>query len=340
MLTSFIDSLIVEDSLIKCIPFTESLSEEWDIFVNERAVNSTFLHSRKFYDHNPLNKAQDGSLLFLRKDKIIAVFPAVIYYKNGRMILNSHLRATYGGVVVSKDVNVQASIKIIKYIIQYAERKMVKTIIIRNPFRIFNVQLCDEVDYAMWYNGFNIKSRELEMVISLNRESEVTKSRYHKDVSRNVKKGLKNLEVSELSNLREFWALLEECILEKHGKTPVHDLKSINRLIESVGSEKVLCFGAYYKLKLIGGCVLFVANNLVLHGQYIGAIRDYQYLKPNHALIDHVIEYGCNKGFRYLNLGMANEDDGKLINDGLFSLKEHFGAKGVLRETMVFNIAS
>lgn len=340
MVTSVIDDLVVDNSLIKCIPFIESLSEDWDNFVKESAVNSTFLHTRKFYDHNPLNKAQDGSLLFLKKNKIIAVFPSVIYYKNGEMVLNSHLRATYGGVVVSNEVNVQAAVKIVEYIIQYARKRNVSTIIIRNPFRIFNTQLCDEVDYAMWYYGFKIKSRELEMVISLDRKIQLTKSQYHEDVSRNVKKAFRNVKVFELSNLQEFWVLLEECILEKHGKKPVHDFKSINRLIENVGKEKVLCFGAYYNHQLIGGCVLFVANNIVLHGQYIAANKNFQYLKPNHALIDHVIEYGCNMGFRYLNLGMANEDEGKIINYGLFSLKEHFGAKGILRETMILNIAS
>ncbi len=45
--------------------FSDDLEEIWDDFVYTKAKNSTFLHSRKFYNHNHLNKADDCSLLFL-----------------------------------------------------------------------------------------------------------------------------------------------------------------------------------------------------------------------------------------------------------------------------------
>lgn len=84
--------------------------------------------------------------------------------------------------------------------------------------------------------------------------------------------------------------------------------------------------------------MVFIANSRVLHGQYIANDLSFQYLKPVHALIDHVIEYGCQNGFEYFNFGMANESEGKIINYGLFALKQHFGGRGVLRETMCLDL--
>ncbi|NEU10002.1 GNAT family N-acetyltransferase [Flavihumibacter sp. R14] len=318
---------------IIAVPFCEDLKERWNTFIEVEAINSTFLHSRKFYDHNSLNSLDDASLMFFKGNRIVAVFPAVLYVEDGKKILHSHLRSTYGGIIVSKHVNVETALELVRLIILFAREKKVNQVIIRNPFRIFQEYFCDETNYAMWFYGFKIKSRELEMAIPLNADIRQTRMQYHSDVVKNLRKS-QSLTVYGLNDLKGLWILLERSLLEKHGVKPVHDYESIKRLIENVGKEKFLCLGSYYRHKLIGGCIVFLANNRVLHGQYIAADKEYAHLMSNHALIDHIVEYGCNNGFQYFNLGMANEDEGRSANYGLFSFKEHFGARGVLRETM------
>jgi hypothetical protein len=331
-------NLIQNQTSIDIVPYSENLKAEWDVFVNHEAINSTFLHSRLFFDHNLLNAKEDASLLFYKGTKIVAVVPAVIYLKEGKRILHSHLRATYGGFVISKNVGVEEAIDIVEQTVLLAKENNVDQIIVRNPFRIFNSELCDETDYAMWYRGFKIKSRELEIALQLNDDIQISTSRYHNDVIRNVKKAKENLNVLPLEDLKEFWGILERCLWLRHERKPVHDYTSIMKLVEAVGKEKILALGAYYNGKLIGGCIVFIANKIALHGQYIASDLEFQYLKPVHALIDYVVQYGSENGYGYFNFGMANEDEGKTINYGLSTLKEHFGGRGLLRETMYLDI--
>lgn len=330
--------VIQNHTIIEIVPYSESVRTDWERFVSQEAINSTFLHSRAFFDHNLLNAKDDSSLLFYKGGKVIAIFPAILYVENSKRILHSHLRATYGGFIISNKIGVEAAVNIVKQTISFAKEKNVDQIIVRNPFRIFNSELCDETDYAMWLLGFKIKSRELEFAIKLFEDISRCKSQYHNDVRRNVKKAHESIEVSHIENLKEFWMLLEQSLWIRHRKKPIHDYNTIVKLIEAVGKDKILAFGAYHNQKLIGGCLIFIANSRVLHGQYIADDLNFRYLKPVHALIDHTIEYGCKNGYSYFNLGMANEDEGTKINYGLLTLKEHFGGRGSVRETMYLNI--
>ncbi len=57
--------------------YKDDLSEKWDAFVESEARNSTFLHTRKFFRHNPVNQETDSSLIFLKDSNIICVIPIV-----------------------------------------------------------------------------------------------------------------------------------------------------------------------------------------------------------------------------------------------------------------------
>ena len=53
--------------------YDESLLDVWDDFIRLNSRNATFLHSRKFFLHNPQNLNGDASLLFYKKNKLISV---------------------------------------------------------------------------------------------------------------------------------------------------------------------------------------------------------------------------------------------------------------------------
>jgi len=323
---------------IELLPFDEKYRNDWESFVEQKALNSTFLHSRKFYDHNPANKIDDASLMFYKKNKLIAVFPANLYLKENICILHSFLRSTYGGFVVSKDVTVEVALEIVRKTIEFAKNKQASQLIVRNPFRIFNTNLCDETDYAIWFHGFEIKSREIEICIPIDGDIKTIRSKYRNGARGNVKKASEFIEVCLSDDIKNYWCLLEKNLMEAHGQEPVHDYDSIIRLIEAVGSNNVLLFAGYYKSKLISGILIFKFNNLVLHAQYIASNSRFQNLRPVNAIVDYIIEWGNQKGFKYFNLGTGNENEGKNINTGLFYFKESFGGRGVLRETMILKL--
>lgn len=313
--------------------YSEEWRVQWEGFVKS-AINGTFLHSRAFFDHNERNAADDHSLLFVKKNKLIAVFPAIVYEKGGQKILHSHGRSTYGGFVVDGKVGIEESVAIIDHIIEEAKSIGAAEIIIRNPFRIFYRTISDESDYAMWYRNFKVKTRELEIYVDLRDNIEVIRRRYENGTKYNIKKAWKFVTVRESDDIDAFWPILEENLGAKHGLKPVHSLEDIHKLLRHVGTDYVKFFGAYYEGKLAGGCLVFVCGAKGLHAQYIGQDGSYQEFRPINAVTDYILEWGAQNGFHYFNLGTANEEGGRVINTGLFHFKESFGGRGVLRETM------
>lgn len=327
-----------QEKLTEVIIYSKVIEREWDDFIFDQSINSTFMHSRKFFDHNPENSKDDSSLVFRKGNKIIGAFPAVLYLRDNKRILHSHLRATYGGFLVNGKVGIQEAMDIVEQTILFAKKQKVDQIIVRNPYRIFHSLLCDETDYAMWFHGFKIKSREIEVVIPLHSDVKNNKIRYHFDCQRSIKKSSQYVEVRESNDFKSYWMLLEKCLIERHHSKPVHDYNSICKLREKVGENKVLLFNAYNNEKLIGGVVIFNFNGLVMHSQYTASDYNFKHLCPVHAVIDYLIDWGSKRGFKYFNLGMANEEEGQKINSGLFHFKESFGGRGVLRETMYLDL--
>lgn len=317
--------------MIQLEKYSTDKTKLWDQFVEKDARNATFLHSRKFFLHNPLNEADDCSLMFYKNHKLVAVLPANIYVNSKQeYIFHSHQRSTYGGFVINRYVGVEDALKIVEKTIDFARDNMIKELIIRNPFRIFNQLPADETDYAMWYYGFTLRSREIESAILLNQQ---TKGMYADGTKRSIKKAFKNVSVKFSYDYATYWEMLTKNLLAKHTVQPVHNIQQFMVLYNLVGQDCIKLVTAQIEGKIIGGIVLFVTP-IGLHAQYIASDSDFQELRPVNAVIDFIIDWGIENKFSYFNLGSGNEDGGRKINAGLFSFKEGFGGRGVLRETM------
>lgn len=319
------------DVSIDLVRYTEEQREKWNDFISV-AKNSTFLHTREFYDHNPLNAEDDHSLMFFKQGKLVAVFPANMYEKEGKVILHSYLRSTYGGLVVKNGITIAELVEIVRLLKELAIEHNISEVINRQPFSIFNETLSDEVGYAFWHGGFSLKNRELELAIDMRYD---VRSNYNSSTLRSVKKALKSgVVIVEDGDIEAYWKILEQNLKERYGTKPVHSLEDINRLISLVGADKVKLFTAVYEGVTIGGIFTFVSNSRVIHSQYIALDNNYQEYRPLNAVIDHIANWAKEHDFRYFNLGMATEPGGEEINAGLFRFKEGFGARGVYRDTL------
>jgi hypothetical protein len=314
--------------------YNESMQDVWDGFIESNNRNATFLHSRKFFIHNPQNLTGDTSLLFYKKNKLISVLPARLYKKDDRVIFHSHPGSTYGGFVIDESVGVEEAMAIVEATIHFAKDKGATEIIIRNPFRIFHQMPSDETDYAMWYHGFTIHSRELECAILLD---EHPARRYEDGTRSNIKKAQKHVTISHSEKFEEFWHILTINLNQKYKLDPVHSADQILNLRKLVGEVNIRLVVAEVNNKVIAGIVLFVFKTAV-HAQYIASDNNFQDLRPLNAAIDFVLDWSKKNGYRYFNFGTANENEGKSINEGLFKFKEGFGGRGVLRETMILKL--
>jgi hypothetical protein len=317
---------------VEIVRYSEEHANAWNELVSN-SINGTFLHSRPFFDHNPLNKQDDCSFLYYKKNKVAGVIPCTLYEREGKRILHSHMRSTYGGFVVNEETGMEEAVEMVEKLIAEAKALAVQEIIVRNPFRVFHRQLCDEADYALWYHGFTIKSRELETAVSLGNYEQAQRL-YDDSTKRSIKKSRQNVRVGLSDDFASYWNVLEQNLLKKHGTKPTHSYEAFQVLLDKVGKDQIKLFAAFNDSNMIAGIVVFVANNLVLHAQYIASDEAYQDLRPLNAVIDEIIQWGCKENYRFLNLGTSNTDSGRVFNSGLFRFKEGFGGRNTLRETM------
>jgi lipid II:glycine glycyltransferase (peptidoglycan interpeptide bridge formation enzyme) len=107
-----------------------------------------------------------------------------------------------------------------------------------------------------------------------------------------------------------------------------------------VGPDDVRLFAATHDGRMVAGMIVFVTGREALHAQYIASREDARHLCPVNAVIHHVMTWGGTRGRRYLNLGLSTEEAGRKVNTGLVAFKEGFGARSVLRETMMLTVGS
>jgi hypothetical protein len=316
---------------VSIVPYTPDHETFWDQFVRYSSRNGTLLHTRRFLQHNVLSIRNDASLLFFFKGKLIAILPATIENRGGKLTLNSHQYSTYGGLVVGMHTTFRLLERCIQLLIAYAKYHDIVEMIIRQPPRIYHNYLSDEIDYVLWKCGFQMKFRECELALDL---TGAFVAHYKKSKKRNIAKALRDgIMVKISTDYAAFWRILTANLRDKHQVNPVHSLAQMQKLIELTGNAITL-FGCYLQGELIGGVLLFVANERVVHAQYIASDRRFQQHRAVDALIDHIAGWAKNQGFRYFNLGMANEPGGKLVNESLFRFKEGFGALGTSRDTV------
>lgn len=318
---------------VTIVRYSESLRTEWDAFVSH-AINGTFLHGRSFYDCNPSNAADDHSLMFYSGNRLLALLPGTLYTGDVGQTFHSHNRSTYGGFLFNRRVGIQEAVDIVGALLHHLRVIGVGSAIIRSPFRILYDQISDEFEYAMWYHGFHVASREAEVYVDLTPPIDTIRSRFEKATRNNITRAYKDTEISidGLGDIEQFWILLGHNLATKHGTKPTHSLESIRKLIGAFGVEKIRLFAAYVEGRLAAGCLVFTPCPSVLHAQYIAQDYELQASRPLNALIDSIITWGNANGFRSFNLGTANEG-GHVINAGLFHFKEGFGGRSVLRET-------
>jgi len=127
-----------------------------------------------------------------------------------------------------------------------------------------------------------------------------------------------------------FWAVLEDNLARKHGARPVHDMAEIGELMRRFPGEIVLR-SALAEGVVVGGVVLFLTKR-VWHAQYIASNESGYELSALDAVFDSAIAEADAVGARYFDFGSSNEEDGTILNSGLYSFKSEFGGGGVSHE--------
>jgi hypothetical protein len=299
---------------MKIVKYNENFSNLWDEFV-KNSKNGTIFHTRKFLSYHPSERFKDESILIYKKNRLVALFPAIEF--ENRII--SHRGSTYGGLIVGLKNRLNDSLEIWKNIIKYYN----KTIEFRRSEYIFDLYPSEEIIFSAKKLGFKEINEELSTCLDLN-NIKLTKGRKWALTK------CKNLKiVFDDNDYKSYYKILKNNLI-KHNSTPTHSLEEMIKL-KSLLPKNYFLVTIYLDDKMIAGIWLVLANSKTAHTFYIAQNYNYTEYQPLSCVAKNIIEFLKEKNFKYLNFGISTEDGGKIINKGLFEFKESFGGFGVSR---------
>ena len=309
--------------------FSESDTNLWERFVSD-SRNGTFMQQRKFLSYHPSERFCDKSLMvFNKKNHLLAVVPGALRIENDNKVLFSHPGASHGGIIVGHNTKTTCILEIVSTIKGFCLREGFNGVEIRSVPRIYHKWPCEEVDYALIYNGFKIIKTELATALPLELFHD---KKANESTLRSVRKAMgNNIQVKESNDIKSYWNILTNNLNNRHQTKPTHTYEEIQKLF-SMFKEKIKLFGAFYKDRLIAGTIIFALNDRVLNCFYIAHDQEYQQYRPLNLLFYRLINWAKKEGFVYLDWGISTEAGGTKVNTGLFNFKEGFGGRGVLRE--------
>ncbi len=292
----------------------------WNDFIGQ-AKNATFLYHRDFIEYHK-NRFQDFSLLVYFKSQLIAVMPANI----AGDIVFSHQGLTYGGLVTTDKPKLKTIIEILKEVLFYLNQKAISKLLIKTIPSIYCTKPADELLYALFLANAILVRRDSLAVIDLSQEVVFDRSRKN-GIIRGVKN---NLEVREENSCNAFWnQVLIPNLKAQHQIEPVHTVQEMEFLKANFPGQ-IRQFNVYNKDVIVAGATIFETDT-VAHCQYLSKFENGKKLGSLDILFQHLI-YQVFAHKRYFDFGISNEQNGKLLNDGLSYWKESFGARTIIQD--------
>ncbi len=300
--------------------YTAQQRAEWDEMVN-RSVNGTFLFLRNYMEYHA-DRFEDHSLMVYNDTRLLAVLPATRH--NDTII--SHGGLTYGGIVTRAATTSQQLINIFNSLSQHLRNEGFKTWIYKPVPHIYHSYPYEGEQYALF------KARASHTACNLSSAIELScRMRYADLRRRGVKRALLNgVDLIESNDYAPFWQVLENCLQERHGVKPVHSLEEIT-LLHNRFPQNIRLHTACKEGVVIAGCVVYNTGT-VAHAQYISASQQGKDCGALDLLFAHLIEQEYST-CRYFDFGISTEEGGNILNSGLLSQKEGFGARGITYDT-------
>jgi hypothetical protein len=306
--------------------YTSDQAVEWDAFL-DGAKNSTFLFARNYMDYHS-DRFTDHSLMFFKKEKLIALLPAC---ESGSQFI-SHEGLSFGGLIQSAGLGIEDTVLIFQTIREYLEEKKFTKLVYRAIPNIYHQGPADEDLYALFLLGAKLVGRHITYVIEPSKSRRVSKGRKW-GLSKSRKA---SIEVDQSNDYATFMQIESDNLMQKYGIRPVHTTDEIE-LLASRFPQNIKLYAAYSSdREMIAGTVIYETEK-VAHAQYIATTesgRDF-------GAFDAIMSVLLNDVYaekEYFDFGRPTEGNGKTLNSGLARYKESFGARGITHDCYELDI--
>ena len=306
--------------------YDSSLEKEWNEF-NSNSRNATFLTDRRFMDYHS-DRFRDCSLIARKNGKIIALLPANICSCG---ILHSHQGLTFGGwILPRKHFDCTDMMAVWDAMTEYCKSRGIKAIDYKPLPYIYASAPSGEDIYALFRHQAAVTECNISACIHLSDNPGFNTLR-----RRALRKASAlDIEIKECRTpeaVAEFHCLLTECLSERHKAAPVHSFAELQMLAARFPAN-IRFFVIKHNDKAEAGCCLFLSRK-VAHCQYIASTpegRSSDLLTPLfHHLIAMTSAGDFGSEIEFFDFGTSNENNGLVLNEGLYRQKASMGGSGV-----------
>ena len=314
--------------MISIVRYNESQKSQWDKLVSQ-SRNGTFLHLRDYMDYHR-DRFTDHSLVAMKDDSIIAVLPACI---DGDT-LYSHRGLTFGGWLMPlRHFDVTTMLEVWQQSTLFMKEHNIAKLVYKAVPHIYHKYPAEEDLYAIFRAGGALDESNISTVIDLDEPLP-----FDRGNKRNVNHALKNnVRVGQSEDWNSYWSILEQLLMEKYGKKPVHTIEEI-KLLNSFFPHNIKLYTATLDRETLAGVVMYYSGEQVAHCQYIASTPQGRELKALTLLFDYLIKLAADNGFKYFDFGTSNEQDGRYLNEGLVIQKNRLGGRGIVYNTYSIDI--
>lgn len=305
--------------MIAIRPFEAADTPIWNRIVSQ-SRSGNFLHLRHYMEYHA-DRFVDQSLIVLRKDLPVAVFPAS---RDGEVIV-SHGGLTYGGLISTSALRAEATLAALEHITGYYRRLGYTRLLYKAIPHIFHRYPSEEDLYALFRLGGRLVRRDLSSVIDLGQMKACPGLR-RRSVS-NVKR--EAITVSRGTDLRTFHGMLGERA-ELLSRKLTHSAAELQLLASRFPREIVLHEARDGDGQLLAGVLIYDFGPTV-HTQYIGASDAGRAMSALDVLLIELVDR-TYADRRFFSFGISTEHSGLRLNEGLVAQKEYFGARAIMHD--------
>lgn len=301
--------------------YQQSDAEDWDLFC-QNAPMSTFLHTRKFLEYHG-TRFQDASLVVMEGGKWLGVIAAAISPQDVNRVV-SHPGVTYGGIIHQGALRGQKMVDALGLVIDHYAGQGIREFIYKAIPHIYHRAPAQDETYALFRLGAIKYRSDLSCTIDMGTRYPLSSRR-----KRSLKKALTNgVEVHVGKQfVPDIWKVLQENLERKHDAAPVHTEAEI-MLLQNKFPENIQFVAGVVDGRVEAGVVLFITEK-VFHAQYICSSDEGYQVSALDAVFAYCIQRAQEHGALYFDFGTSNEEEGKVLNDGLYKFKSEFGGGGV-----------
>jgi CelD/BcsL family acetyltransferase involved in cellulose biosynthesis len=316
---------------LELLEYREEMATDWDTFC-ARAVNATLLHTRRFLSYHG-ERFTDASLVLVEDGRWVGLLPAARVPGNPSIIV-SHPGATFGGLVHDGRLLGHRTIDALSAATSYFAARGVTTLLYKPLPSIYPLLPAQDDLYALFRLHARRVRCDLSSTIDLSARRPPSERR-----RRALKKAHKSVAVEVGGpRLPDLWAIVEDNLDRKYGARAVHSPAEMAELARRF-PDAIRSLVALVDGRVEAGVILFLSSR-VWHAQYIASSERGYELSALDAVFDRALQDATAMGARYFDFGTSNEDEGRVLNDGLYRFKSEFGGGGAAYETYELDLAA